>query len=129
MSAADDKTVSLWDIRKDSKPCLRNTMHNNEIYSVAFSPFNEYLFLTSSGDKTIKLFDLRFINNSLHTFHSHLDSVLRVEWSHSDPAIFASCGLDRRVMIWDATKIAIEKHPEAPETPSELVFVHGGHRS
>jgi len=40
----------------------------------------------------------------------------------------ASCGGDRRLNIWDLSKIGEEQEPEdAEDGPPELLFIHGGH--
>jgi len=40
----------------------------------------------------------------------------------------ASCGADRRVNIWDVSKIGEEQEAEdAEDGPPELLFIHGGH--
>ena len=74
------------------------------MYSISFNPFNEHLFLTGGGDKQIGLYDLRTVKR-VHTFESHNDAILKVDWSNFDLGTFASSSVDRRVMIWDLTKI------------------------
>jgi histone-binding protein RBBP4 len=42
--------------------------------------------------------------------------------------IFASASGDRRINLWDVSKIGLEQTPEDQEDgPPELMFVHGGH--
>lgn len=41
-----------------------------------------------------------------------------------------SCSADRRVAIWDLSRIGKEQSPEdAEDGPPELLFLHGGHTS
>lgn len=69
------------------------------------------------------------MNKSIHTFESHSDDVVKVEFSPHSSNYFASCGLDRRVIIWDILKIGSEVSAEdAQDGPPELMFIHGGHR-
>lgn len=52
--------------------------HDDEINSIDFNPFNEYLFLTGSSDSTVGLWDLRNVSKKLHTFNHHKGEVLKV---------------------------------------------------
>jgi histone-binding protein RBBP4 len=86
---------------------------------------------SASGDATIKLFDLRKLSRSLHVFDSH-DScrgeVFQVEWNPNLETVLASSAADKRVMIWDVSRIGDEQAEEdANDGPPELLFVHGGH--
>lgn len=54
----------------------------------------------------------------------------QIGWSPQHETILASCGADRRVMIWDLSRIGDEQTPEdAEDGPPELLFIHGGHTS
>lgn len=65
-----------WDIRENkNKPEFTVIAHSNEIFSLDFSPFNEYLFLTGSADNTIGLWDLRNLENKLYSFENHKEAV------------------------------------------------------
>ena len=51
-----------------------------------------------------------------------------VEWAPFNESILASCSSDRRVGIWDLSRIGMEQTPEdAEDGPPELLFLHGGH--
>jgi len=53
-----------------------------------------------------------------------------VEWAPHNESILASCSADRRVGIWDLSRIGQEQTPEdAEDGPPELLFLHGGHTS
>ena len=52
--------------------------HDDNVNTLDFSPFSEFLVLTGSDDKTIALYDLRNLNKKLHSFENHTDSVLNV---------------------------------------------------
>merc|ERR1719345_402011 len=65
---------------------------------------------------------------SMHTFETHTDEVFCVEWSPFNETILASASSDRRVMMWDLSKIGEEQNAEdAEDGPPELLFIHGGH--
>jgi histone-binding protein RBBP4 len=73
---------------------------------------------------------MRNLKQKLHTFIHHQDEVLQVAWSPHNETIFASSSSDRRVMLWDMSRIGLEQPPEDIEDgPPELLFMHGGHTS
>lgn len=58
----------------------------------------------------------------------HTSQIYQVEWCPHSEVHLASCGADRRVMVWDLSQIGMEQAPEdAEDGPPELLFVHGGH--
>lgn len=132
--------VHSWDMRDaDHKPrhavvspppCYRlmsrspllQTAHTEEINSVSFNPFQEFLLLTGSADQTVALWDLRNLRERLHSFESHSDEVFRVQWSPFNETLFASSASDRRVHVWDLAKIGHEQTEEdAEDGPPELL--------
>lgn len=73
---------------------------------------------------------MRNLKLKLHTFESHQEEVLQLAWSPKNETIFASASGDRRINLWDVSKIGFEQTPEDQEDgPPELLFVHGGHTS
>lgn len=84
----------------------------------------------STRKKTVALWDLRNLKLKLHTFESHQEEVLQLAWSPTNETVFASASGDRRINLWDVSKIGLEQTPEdAEDGPPELMFVHGGHTS
>ena len=66
----------------------------------------------------------------MQTFEGHTDQVYNIEWAPHNESILASCSADRRVGIWDLSRIGMEQTPEdAEDGPPELLFLHGGHTS
>lgn len=60
----------------------------------------------------------------------HGDDVLQVAWSPEHKGIFASGGADRRLNVWDVSRIGDDQTEEdAADGPPELLFIHGGHTS
>jgi histone-binding protein RBBP4 len=145
-----------WDTRGEQgqhKPTARVQAHEAEVNAVAFAPHNENILITGSADKvrflpifslpssandtritsseqTIALWDLRNLKLKLHTFESHTEEVLQLAWSPTHETVFASASGDRRINLWDVSKIGLEQTPEdAEDGPPELMFVHGGHTS
>ena len=84
--------------------------------------------ISNSKDQTIKLWDMRSVKDPMHTFHGHTDDVTGVAWAPFNPSVFASCGADRKVIVWDCARIGEEMDPEdADDGEAELLFIHGGH--
>ena len=53
---------------------------------------------------------------------------IQVQWSPHNETILASSGTDRRLHVWDLSKIGEEQSAEdAEDGPPELLFIHGGH--
>eukprot|EP00808_Paulinella_micropora_P010898 g53579.t1 len=129
-SCSDDKTVSIWDMRKPGSggPEKRWEAHQMEVNALSFNPFSEYLLLSGSADRTVALWDLRNISQKLHSFEGHMDGVSGVAWSPFGETIMASSSADRRINVWDLAKIGQEQEQEdAEDGPPELLFIHGGH--
>lgn len=65
---------------------------------------------------------MRNLNSKLHSFTSHSGEVYQVSWSPQNETIFGSCAADRRMHIWDVSKIGEEQTPEdAEDGPPELL--------
>lgn len=129
-SVGDDRSIRIWDIRKEDAIHCVTDAHKADINSISFNPVNEFLFATGSADKTVALWDLRNLKSPLEIFSGHTDQVYNVEWAPFNESILASCSADRRVGIWDLSRIGMEQTPEdAEDGPPELLFLHGGHTS
>eukprot|EP00455_Lapot_gusevi_P031050 TRINITY_DN3351_c0_g1_i5.p1 TRINITY_DN3351_c0_g1~~TRINITY_DN3351_c0_g1_i5.p1 ORF type:complete len:182 (+),score=2.69 TRINITY_DN3351_c0_g1_i5:527-1072(+) len=130
-SVGNDKRCLLWDIRQHPQtPTHCIEAHRDAITCISFSTRGEFLVLTGSADHTVALWDLRFFKPKLHSFEKHSDTINQVVWSPFSECIFASCGGagDRRVCVWDISRIGEEQSPEDVEDgPPELLFIHGGH--
>ncbi|VDL70405.1 unnamed protein product [Nippostrongylus brasiliensis] len=76
----------------------------------------------------LKSTDIRNMKLVLHSFESHKDEIFQVQWSPHNETILASSGTDRRLHVWDLSRIGEEQNPENAEVgPPELLFIHGGH--
>lgn len=58
---------------------------------------------------------MRNLKLKLHSFESHKDEIFQVQWSPHNETILASSGTDRRLHIWDLSKIGEEQTPEDAE--------------
>ena len=64
--------------QKLDSPSFNVIVHNNEVFSIDFSPFNEYLMLSGSSDNSVGLWDFRNLSSCLHKFEGHTKSVASV---------------------------------------------------
>ncbi|XP_054167172.1 EARP-interacting protein homolog [Oppia nitens] len=132
-SCGDDCETRFWDVRNTSAPVLSVTNHSHWVWSVRYNLFHDQLVLTSSSDSRVVLmravsvasqpfghlledespeddngvFNKTSMNTDgiIATFEEHEDSVYSVEWSVSDPWIFASLSYDGRLVINKVPKI------------------------
>ena len=128
ITCGDDRKMMIWDLRQQN-PVYNVEAHVQEVNTIDFNPFNEYLLLTGSNDKTSALWDLRNLKKKLHNFKHHINDVISVKWNPHIMSMFASSSSDRRVDIWDLSNIGKDTNNEEDIAPSELLFTHGGHTS
>ena len=60
-------------------------------------------------------FAFRNLKLKLHSFESHKDEIFQVQWSPHNETILASSGTDRRLHVWDLSKIGEEQTAEDAE--------------
>lgn len=126
-SVSDDKSFKLYDIR-DHHKLVHDITRPSAINTLAFSPFSEYLYALGLSNSNIELFDLRNPGTTLHTIMGHSDSITCLDWSPHADSLLASGSADRRVLLWDISKIGMEQVQEDDEDGSpELFMMHAGH--
>jgi WD40 repeat protein len=75
--------------------------------------------------QSVALWDIRNLDEQLHSFEHHNEEVFQVSWSPHNETILASCGSDRRLMVWDVSRIGMEQSAEdAKDAPPELLVCH-----
>ncbi|RUS21863.1 putative histone-binding protein Caf1 [Endogone sp. FLAS-F59071] len=154
-SVGDDMRLMIWDTRiaSNEKPMQNVHAHTAEVNCVAFNPSSEFVLATGSGDKaphdenvmysfnslvtlsatppqsqTVALWDMRHLKLKLHSMEAHREEILQLAWSPHHETILASASGDRRINVWDLSRIGEEQTPDdAEDGPPELLFVHGGH--
>ena len=57
----------------------------------------------------VALHDMRHLTKQLHVFDHHAEEVFQIGWSPKNETILASCGADRRLMVWDLSRIGDEQ--------------------
>lgn len=59
---------------------------------------------------------------------AHTGNIYMLQWAPHEEGILATAASDRRVAVWDLSRIGAEQSAEdAEDGPPELLFIHGGH--
>ncbi|CAK7901259.1 histone acetyltransferase type B subunit 2 [[Candida] anglica] len=158
-SVSDDYTTQIHDLKSkpvtttsttnQANPAIKITTSHIQ-NAVAFHPEIPTLFITGGKDNIISLYDLRNPLQPIRKFFGHNDSVIGVKWDAlTDPSVFLSWGLDKRVISWDISSIDEDftyptisenggghevatvtnagKKKQTKVTDPCLRFIHGGH--
>jgi len=84
--------------------------------------------ITGSQDKTVALWDTRNLSQKICSLKKHDDDVTQAKFSRQQVNIIASSSSDRRVLLWDLSRLGKEQTEEEKiDGPPELVFMHAGH--
>lgn len=130
----EDDYMMLYDAR--SPECAVSSFHSvgsQGLNTLAFSPFSGNLVALGGSNPNINLIDLRMLSKKgnsglLHTMMGHGGGISCLEFSPHLDGILASGSQDRRVIIWDLTKIGEEQVQEDAEDGSpEIFMMHAGH--
>ena len=131
-SVGDDKQLLIWDLRQapETTSSAVTDAHSADINCLSFNKSDPFLLATGSSDSTVKLWDMRNMKDALHVLEGHQQDVYQLNWAPFNETILGSCGADRRVHVWDISRIGEEQSAEDKEDgPPELLFIHGGHTS
>jgi len=88
-------------------PDLKLVGHSKEGYGLSWNPLVDGHVISGSDDKLVCLWDMspgsrsHSMIESIATFTGHTDVVEDVAWHNHHPHLFASCGDDKMVLIWD----------------------------
>ena len=62
------------------------------------------------------------MSHNLHSFEGHQDEILQISWSPHNETILASASGDRRLNVWDMSRIGEEQTADdAEDGPPELL--------
>ncbi|EGW32672.1 uncharacterized protein SPAPADRAFT_51205 [Spathaspora passalidarum NRRL Y-27907] len=134
-SVSEDSHVYVFDIRTKEVVSRFYAKESNGINTLAFSPFSRNLFSIGNTNSNINLLDMRKLSNDakstsglLHTMMGHGDPITSMEFDPHHDGILATGAQDRRVIIWDLSKIGEEQQQEdAEDGCPELFMMHAGH--
>ena len=129
-SVGDDKQLLIWDMRQEANKTASAVpdAHDEDVNCLSFSKFDSFMLVTGSSDQTVKLWDMRNLAKPMHVMEGHHGPVMQVAWSPTTETVVGSCGEDRRVHLWDISRIGEEQTAEdAEDGAPELLFIHGGH--
>jgi periodic tryptophan protein 1 len=105
LSGSYDKTIKLFDVRdKNSSTTIKIS---SDIESMEWSPLNKYLFLSSYENGRVDLYDIRKFD-TIVSFQAHKKAASCVSFSNQKEGLFATCGIDSYVKVWDAENVNME---------------------
>lgn len=127
-SVGDDSKLYVWDTRQ-ARPALSTVAGEGEVNALSWNSFSGGLVLATGGaDKVVRVWDVRSLASPVHALERHEEQVLGLAFSPTEPAALASASADRRVILWDLSRIGEEQDPGDEEDGGpELLFQHGGH--
>jgi histone-binding protein RBBP4 len=65
---------------------------------------------------------LRNLKSSLHSLRAHQSEILQLSWSPHHDSVLATASSDRRILVWDLSKIDTPQlTEEAEDGPPELL--------
>lgn len=81
--------------------------HQNSIFSLCYSPDNNYL-LSGSRDAHLKIWDIEQDYNLKESIVAHMYAINHIVYS-PDGKYFATCSMDKSIKIWDAQEFRLLK--------------------
>lgn len=69
LTASNDTSIGMWDLRKPSQKLYSFQYHKNDVISVRWNPSIENLFASSGTDRKINVWDV----NKIHSTQSYSD--------------------------------------------------------
>ena len=99
-----------------SQDCYNALIGYDMQYFMATSilDYKDLIFIMITLERNLKL--------KLHSFESHKDEIFQVQWSPHNETILASSGTDRRLHVWDLSKIGEEQTAEDQEVNLSLTL-------
>nr|AEE62829.1 unknown [Dendroctonus ponderosae] len=100
LATSADRFIRLYDPRSTEGTVCKSkfTSHQLWVSSVAWSKYDEHLFLSGSYDATVKMWDTRSAKAPLYNLQGHEGQILAVDWSNDKYLV--SGGTDNSVHIF-----------------------------
>ena len=111
-----DKTIKIFDTRVNKSVFTYKV--NSDIECIDWSGLDKYKMLFSFEDGRIQLFDLQKFSPII-SFKAHKKEATSVAFSPQQKSLFASCGRDGRIKIFDYNKI--EKDDDGDTLPNLIM--------
>lgn len=73
---------------------------------IAFNPHAVHMFLVGTEEGTLHKCSKAYTSKFLHSYSAHSMTVYAVEWNLFHSRVFATCGADWQLKIWDHTLLA-----------------------
>jgi hypothetical protein len=113
LTAADDKTARVWDLRGKQPGFVALEGHRGPVVSAAFSPDGTHV-VTASADGTARVWDLRQRQPSFVALEGHRGPVVSAAFS-PDGTYIVTASADGTARVWDLRQrqpsfVALEGH-------------------
>ena len=118
-SVGDDGGISLWDLREGGNTSKETIpAHSGDANGLSFCPLDEFLMASGGSDKVVKLWDMRNTKHPLHALESPTDVVVQVSFSPFAKEVLACSCKDRKIYMWNLSKVRILIPQPSPSTTS-----------
>ncbi|KAJ2246250.1 hypothetical protein GGI13_005514 [Coemansia sp. RSA 455] len=115
-SGGSDGVLRIWDLRQPLAPLISASNHTHWICALHYNPFHDQLILSAGSDALVNLESavsvssaraadthsddsMRPTDGLVMQYDDHESSVYAVQWSATDPWVFASLSFDGRLVI------------------------------
>ncbi|KAI3631343.1 hypothetical protein MIR68_010833 [Amoeboaphelidium protococcarum] len=120
-TASDDKTLRFYDLQKvTNKRAFRTYEDSFPVKSISFHPTGEYILAGTQHDSPVRMYNVitgQCFTSAIEDSEQHVGGVRMVRYN-GDGRMYATCGFDGAVKIFDATNGRLIRHIQA---------AHGGH--
>lgn len=80
LSASQDSTIKLFDLREKTKSCVSTFFSTESVRDVKFNPFNCNIFASGSENGCVQLWDLRKNDKFVQQFTAHSGPIYCLDW-------------------------------------------------
>lgn len=100
IASSADRHIRLYDPRSSEGTVCKTTFTSHSLWvsSVAWSEYDEHLFMSGGYDQSVKMWDTRSPKAPLYNLSGHEGKVLCVNWANNKYLV--SGGSDNRIHIF-----------------------------